>query len=245
MDGCERVRYPWNSICVQGQLLRFQAIAAQLEFLAWRDAQLAAISLQLEEAFPALLDDLAAQVECAGIVDLVRSTLALKSSAEEIIRRWGAKQLEAALSRAEAELDQAFLQLSGSLNLDNDVWEQVTKALPAIAGVGLIGASAAAIPTVISFATVSTSVLAFWGTASISWPLFALGAAGIGVATLTGAQSLKFAQDKARTRLCGRLQHEAERQVFGIGAKPGARCMLSDIQAAVAQAGRNRINGAS
>lgn len=222
----------------------FQAIAAQLEFLAWRDTQLAAISSQLEEALPALLDELAEQVESANVVNLVRSTIALKSSAEAIIQRWGADQLVKALGRAEADLDQTLLQLPGKVNLDNDVWEQVTKALPAIAGVGLIGASLAAIPTVISFATVSTSVLAFWGTSAISWPLFALGAAGIGVATLTGSQSLKFAKDKARQKLCLRLHREAGRQVFGIGEKPGARCMLSDIQAAIVQAGRNRIQGA-
>jgi hypothetical protein len=224
--------------------LNFQAIAAQLEFLAWRDAQLAAISSQLEEALPALLDELAEQVESASVVNLVRSTIALKSSAEAIIQRWGADQFVKALGRAEAELDQTLLQLPGKVNLDSDVWEQVTKALPAIAGVGLIGASLAAIPTVISFATVSTSVLAFWGTAAISWPLFALGAAGIGVATLTGSQSLKFAKDKARQKLCLRLHREAGRQVFGIGEKPGARCMLSDIQAAIVQAGRNRFQGA-
>lgn len=224
--------------------MNFQAIAAQLEFLAWRDAQLAAISSQLEEALPALLDELAEQVESASIVNLVRSTIALKSSAEAIIQRWGADQLVKALGRAEADLNQTLLQLPGKVNLDSDVWEQVTKALPAIAGVGLIGASLAAIPTVISFATVSTSVLAFWGTAAISWPLFALGAAGIGVATLTGSQSLKFAKDKARQKLCLRLHREAGRQVFGIGEKPGARCMLSDIQAAIVQAGRNRFQGA-
>lgn len=222
----------------------FQAIAAQLEFLAWRDTQLAAISSQLEEALPALLDELAEQVESASVVNLVRSTIALKSSAEAIIQRWGADQLVKALGRADADLDQTLLQLPGKVNLVNDVWEQVTKALPAIAGVGLIGASLAAIPTVISFATVSTSVMAFWGTSAISWPLFALGAAGIGVATLTGSQSLKFAKDKARQKLCLRLHREAGRQVFGIGEKPGARCMLSDIQAAIVQAGRNRIQGA-
>ena len=222
----------------------FQAIATQLEFLAWRDTQLVAISSQLEEALPALLDDLAEQVESASVVNLVRSTIALKSSAEAIIQRWGADQLVKALGRAQADLDQTLLQLPGKVNLDNDVWEQVMKALPAIAGVGLIGASLAAIPTVISFATVSTSVLAFWGTAAISWPLFALGAAGIGVATLTGSQSLKFAKDKARQKLCLRLHREAGRQVFGIGEKPGARCMLSDIQAAIVQAGRNRFQGA-
>ena len=221
----------------------FQAIAAQLEFLAWRDTQLAAISSQLEEALPALLDELAEQVESASVVNLVRSTIALKSSAGAIIQRWGADQFVKALARAEAELDQTLLQLPGKVNLDSDVWEQVTKALPAIAGVGLIGASLAVIPTVISFATVSTSVLAFWGTSAISWPLFALGAAGIGVATLTGSQSLKFAKDKARRKLCLRLHREAGRQVFGIGEKPGARCMLSDIQAAIVQAGWNRIQG--
>lgn len=224
--------------------MSFQAIAAQLEFLAWRDAQLAAISLQLEEALPELLDELTEQVERANIVNLVRTTIALKSSTETIIQRWGADQLVTALGRAEAELDQTLLQLPGKVNLDSDVWEQVTKALPAIAGVGLIGASLAAIPTVISFATVSTSVLAFWGTSAISWPLLALGAAGIGVATLTGSQSLKFAKEKARRKLCLRLHREAGRQVFGIGEKSGARCMLSDIQAAIVQAGRNRIQGA-
>lgn len=223
----------------------FQVIAAQLEFLAWRDAQLAAISLQLEEAFPVLLDDLSMQVERAGTMDLVRSTISLKSSAEATLQQWGTEQLDAALARAEAELDQVLLQLPGSVNIDSDVWEQVTKALPAIAGIGLIAASIAAVPTIISFATVSTSVLAFWGTASISWPLFALGAAGLGVATLTGSQSLKFAHDMARAKLGARLQREAGRQVFGLGEKPGARCMLSDIQAAVVQAGQNRILGVS
>lgn len=204
---------------------------------------MATISLQLEGAFPALLHDLSEQVKTASIVNLVRSTIALKSSVEVIIQRWGADQLALALSRAEAELDQAFLQLPGSVNLDSDVWEQVNKALPAIAGVGLIGASLAAIPTVISFATVSTGVVAFWGTSAISWPLFAIGAAGIGAATLTGSRSLKFAEEKARAKLCSRLHREAGRQVFGLGEKPGARCVLSDIQAAIVQAGRSRIQG--
>jgi hypothetical protein len=225
--------------------LKFQAIAAQLEFLAWRDAQLAAISLRLEDAFPALLDDLSAQVERASLVDLMRSTLSLKSSTEAIIQRWGTEQLNAASSLAEAELEDALLQLPGGMNLDSDIWEQGSKALPAIAGVGLIAASVAAIPTVISFATVSTSFLAFWGTSAISWPLLALGAAGIGIATIAGSQSLKSAEARARRKLCNRVHKEAGRQVFGIGGKLGARCMLSDIQATVVKAGQNHIQGVS
>lgn len=231
--------------------MRFQAVDAQLEFLAWRDTQLADISLQLENSFPALLDDLTDQIERAGRFNLIRSTIALKSSAEATIQLWGANQLNVALSRAEAELDQVILQLPGKVNLDTDVWVQVTNALPALAGVGLIGASVAAIPAVISFATIvtpATSFLIFWGaaaTTTISWPLFALGAAGIGVATLAGSQSLKSAETRARRKLCSRVHREAGRQVFGIGEKPGARCILSDVQAAVVQAGQNRIRGAS
>ena len=223
--------------------MKFLAIAAQLEFLSWRDTQLSAISFQLEEAFPELIGDLSLHVEQAGIVDLLRSTIALKSSTEAAVQRWGAKQLEVASRRAEAELDDALLQFPGGFDLDSDVWEQGTKVLPAIAGLGLIAASVAAIPTIASFATVSTSVLAFWGTATISWPLFTLGAIGIGLATLTGSKSLKLAEANARRTLCNRLHREAGRRIFGIGEKPGVRCMLSDIQAAVVQAGQNRIQG--
>lgn len=225
--------------------MKFQAIDAQLELMAWRDAQLAAISLQLEDAYPVLLDELTEEVDRANILHLVRSTIALETVAEKAIQNWGATQLEVAIKRAEAELDHAILQLPGRVdNLDQEVWDQVSTVLPAIAGVGLIGASVAAIPTVASFATVSTSVLAFWGTASISWPLFALGAVGIGLATLIGSQSLKSAEGNARKNLCRRLHREAGRQVFGIGEKTGSRCMLNDIQAAVVQAGLHRIQGA-
>lgn len=223
--------------------MKFQAIAAQLEFLEWRDAQMAAISMQLETAYPALIDELRNWANLVGNVDLVRSTITLKSTAEDLMRRWSATQLSEALARAEADLDQTLLQLPDRLSIDRDTWEQVSTAIPAIAGVGLIGASVAAIPTVISFATVSTSVLAFWGTATISWPIFALGAAGIGLAALTGSRSLKFAHDRARAKLRERLEREAGRQIFGIGENPGARCVLSDIQAAVLQAGQRRIQG--
>jgi hypothetical protein len=66
--------------------LKYQAVAAQLEFLAWRDTQLAAISTQLEDSFPDLLGDLSAQIDQASVVNLVRSTLWLRSSVEDLIR---------------------------------------------------------------------------------------------------------------------------------------------------------------
>lgn len=223
--------------------MHFQALAAHLDFLAWRDAQLLAIYEQVEEAFPDLLADLAARVNEAGRLNLIRSTLALRSAAEATIKEWTSEQLEKACSRAEAELDRTLLELPGGLNIESDVREQVLKAAPAIAGVGLIVGSVAAIPTVISFATVSTSVLAIWSTATISWPLFALGAAGVGIAVLTGSKSLRIAEKKARELLLKRMRREAARQVFGIGAKTGDRCILNDIQAVTVQAGQNRILG--
>jgi len=224
--------------------LEFDAIAAQLDFLSWRDAQLLAISQQLEDAFPALLGELSKEVEEAGILDLAWSTVSVGSSTEALIQKWGTNQLEAAMLVAEAELTEALAQIPGGLNLNSGLWQQANKALPAMAGVSLIAASVAAIPTVISFATVGTSFLAIWGTAAISLPLLAVGSAGLAIAALVGSQSLKYADASARGSLCSRIHTEAGRRVFGIGEKTGARCMLSDIQAVVVQAGQNRIRGA-
>lgn len=223
--------------------MNLQAIAAELEFLAWRDAQLREISLQLEAAFPALLDDLERQVNDAPTSDLVFSRSLLGSKAESLIKDWSARQLTAALARAEVELEHTLRKLPDPLSLDPASREQVIAALPVLAGVGLIGASLAAVPPLISFARVGATALTFLATGTISWPLLVLGAIGTGVTALAGRQALKFAHDEARSRLCMRFQRAAQRQVFGIGRKPDERCTLSDIQAAVLQAGRRRIQG--
>ena len=145
--------------------LQFQAIAAQLELLAWRDEQFSVISLQLEDSLPDLHQELTSQIEKASVFNLVRASLALKSSAKEAIERWGAAPMEIALRRAEAELDQTLQQLPGDIHLDVRTRDQVTKALPAIAGVSLIGASVAAIPAVLTFTTAvpASGVLGFSG----------------------------------------------------------------------------------
>lgn len=223
--------------------MNLTAVDAQLEFLAWRDEQLVAISSQLEQNFPNLVDELKDEVDQSSTWELARATFDLSSNAEELITRWAADQLSEALKRAETELEQTILQLPDRLSIDGGTWDHVTNALPAFAGVGLIAASVAAIPTVISFATVGTGFFAIWSTAAISWPLFALGAAVVGVASYSGSETLKYAYDSARDRLCDRVSKEAERQVFGLGQSPGSRCILNDIQAAVIQAGQHRIEG--
>lgn len=200
-----------------------------------------AISCQLEGDFPLLLDELAVEMEQLSSLELASSTFLLTSSVEKLIKRWADRQLSKALERAEADLDETILQLPEAVCIDGDAWHQVVNALPAIAGVGLIGASVAAIPTVISFATVGTGIFAIWSTAVISWPLFALGATVIGVASYSGSETLRYAYDNARERLGERICREAERQVFGLGQSSGSRCYLSDIQAFVIQAGQKRI----
>ena len=221
--------------------MSYQKIAAQLEFLAWRDGQLATISTQLEDALPSLLHDLALQVENESTFTLATSTARLRSSASKRILQWGRAEMQTALKRAESDLEETLASLPGDINLESGVWKDLSSTLPALAGAGLIAASVAAIPTVVSFATVSTSMFALWGTAAISWPLFTIGAVGIGVSALVGGTTVKVAKDKLRRNVSNRLQRETERQVFGLGEKPGARCLLSDIQAAVVQAGRQRI----
>lgn len=217
------------------------ALQAQLDFLAWRDAQMEAISEQFEDALPELIQELREKVEGADVKTLAWSSLHFKEAASAEIAQWSAQQTKIALERAEAELEDTLSHLPGDLDLRFSVQEQLTEAAPAIAGVGLIALSVAAIPTVVSFATVSTSILAFWGTAAVSWPLFAVGAVGIGVATLLGSHSLSWAQQKARANLWERLEAEVGRKILGIGQHPSGRCLLNDVQAAVVQAGLNRI----
>lgn len=217
------------------------SLQAQLEFLAWRDSQMLAISTQLEDALPDLLSDLREYVDNAGIGTLAWSSASLKKTANGALAQWSKQQTSIALERAEAELEDAITHLPPDIRLNADIWEQLSEAAPALGGVGLIALSLAAIPTVVSFATVSTSIFAFWGSAAVSWPLFAVGAVGISAATLLGSQSLTWAQQKARNNLWLRLEAEAGKQILGLSQHPTDRCLLNDIQAAVLRAGLNKI----
>lgn len=213
----------------------------KMDFLAWRDAQMLAISTQLEDALPALMKKLSEQVEAADVLTLFKTAAPFKIKVSKTLRDWKDAQAQIALVRAEAALDSTLAAMSDEISTTSDVWDTLAKAIPAAAGVGLIAASLAAIPTVVSFATLTTSTFAIFSTATISWPLFALGTLVVGMAAALGSTSLVKAQDKARARLKMRVIREAERAILGIGQKPGARCLLNDIQAAVLLAGQNRI----
>ena len=221
--------------------MSFQDVALQIEVMAWRDNALTAISDQLEKNFPALVDDLTAQVDQLSISDLTSSAVSLTSTTEKMIEDWYAKQMQEACHHAKQELEKTLQNFSGELSLARNTWDQLSSALPAALGVGLIGDSVPAIPTVISLATVGSSVLAFWATSTISLPLLAVGMAGIGITSAVGAGTLKYAEGKARDFLKSKLTQESAQLVFGISENPKYRSVLHKIQAIVVQQGQERI----
>lgn len=208
---------------------------AHIDFLDWRDAQLEAICLQLEDAYPLLLAQLSKRIDQATHLDLVRSSLRLQKDIGAIVRAWSKEQAHLALQRTKA----AFEEFTLDANLDQNLRDQLRAALPALAGTGLAALSLAAIPTVISFATVTSSTLAIFTTTAVSWPLFVLGTAGLAVTAFVSRGLIDRGVAGLRVTLHRRAQTLAASTVFGLGAQPGQRNVLEDIQALALKAAAN------
>lgn len=117
---------------------------------------------------------------------------------------------------------------------DRASWTEAARiGLPALASLGMIAASLAAIPTVLSFATVSTSTFAFFSTSAVSIPLLLVGATAVGAASLIGVGGLTWADRQVRKSYRSRVKAFAYREILGFGASTGARSVLSDIQAVI------------
>lgn len=224
-----------------------QTLAAELDFLAWRDAQMAAITDQLETALPALLDDLFAETQQAGKLAMLRAGLTSRATAERRIAVWGEEQTRLALLRADGALAGLMVAHASELSRNPALRKQAGDLLTSVAGVGLIAGSLAAVPAIIAAATVTTGgVFGLFATSTISLPILAMGAAGVGLASLTGVKLFDGAIGGiANEAVHSRLARAVERQVLGLGAEPDARSLLSDIQAAVLTAGQTRIGAAA
>lgn len=216
-------------------------LSVPLAWLDWRDRQLEAISEQLEDAIPELIAELDAWVDQASLWELARAELAPNASQRAIIDSWKAEQLRSAVRRAEEAMTDALRSLPPGAGAPAGSGLELGTLLPAAAGVGLLAASIAAIPTVVSFATVTTSSLAIFTVSTVSWPLMAVGAAGIATAALLGSTLLSRAEAGWRERVKEQLHSWAYVQMLGFGAARGARSFLSDLQAVVMMAGRNRM----
>lgn len=108
--------------------MNHQSIAAELEFLEWRDEQLSAVHEQLQSAFPALVSKLEEMVQHADRLTLVRSTLSLRSSSDKIIRDWSAEQSKIACAKASEQLDIVLEAHGGSVDLQPGMRDQVSGA---------------------------------------------------------------------------------------------------------------------
>ncbi len=201
-----------------------------LEALNWRDEQYEAIFAQLEAAFPDLLDRLANRIDHASYVDLVKSSLGLQNDIKAILKIWTEQQAGIALSRTKASLEAFLLSQAHDDGLDPERLAQLWAALPAFAGFGLAALSLAAVPTIISFATVTTSTFAIFSTTAVSWPLFAVGVSGLAVTAYFSRGLIDNGVVRLRDTLKERTKTIAAAAVFGLGAKPGKSSILEDIQ---------------
>jgi hypothetical protein len=105
-------------------------------------------------------------------------------------------------------------------------------ALPTLAQAGVLAASLAAIPSVISLATVPTTFFLVFSSSALSWPIFAVGAGGLALATFAGSSVVDRLSDRNRRQLVVRLQGRARAATLGHGLVSGARCLVTDLQAA-------------
>jgi hypothetical protein len=128
-------------------------VQTSLKLIDWRNAELEAITGQLEEAFPKLVEAIEARVAELSILDVGWAHANPKKLAEELIAPWAEPQSSTAISRAEESLS----DLISSLPEESGLAGHVQSALPAVAGVGILAASVLALPTVVSLATVTTT----------------------------------------------------------------------------------------
>jgi hypothetical protein len=223
-------------------MMSVQALAAELDFLAWRDAQMAAVTEQLETALPALVEDLIRQIEEAGKLAMLRAGVNSRATVERRIADWGSDQMRLALLRADGALTGVMVLHASTLSSNPELRKNAGSMLANAAGVGLIAGSLAAVPAIIVAAVGTTGgVFGFFATSTISLPILVTGVAGVGLASLAGSTMFEGTFKHARNALRARLSMVAERVVLGVGAPPDARSLLSDIQAAVLTAGQTRI----
>ncbi|MHA6324547.1 hypothetical protein [Roseivivax sp. CAU 1753] len=135
-------------------------------------------------------------------------------------------------SRVEAEFETEIGVLATSLSEKGTSQDTLRAALPALAGVGVLAASLAAIPSVLTMATVTTTSFFFITTSTISWPVIAVGGAGLAVATFTGSAAVDKLSDRNRAHLVSRLQSRARIAALGYGLASGERSLVTDLQAA-------------
>ncbi|MFZ1662877.1 MAG: hypothetical protein WAT77_13040 [Paracoccaceae bacterium] len=217
------------------------AIEAQIQLIDWRNTQLAQITDQLEGAFPELQKAIDDYVAALPLWKVAGTHASPRKTVVGLVEPWAKAQSTEAAERAKAQLDEILANVPSN----SEAARLAASFLPALAGVGMIASSVAALPALVTFATVSSTSFFLVTTSAVSVPLLLMGGSALAVLSLTGSKAVSAAAQKSRAHLAQRLQSLALSIVFGIGLDPGARCLLNDIQASVLKAGETAVRGAS
>lgn len=217
-------------------------VLAELALIRWRDEQLEGVTDQLERAFPELLLTIDAEVAQLSSWALAKTKWSSTEFALSVIEPWAQTQSEIIVKAAQESLR----ELQDTLGEGIGWSEHLTSGLSALGGVGLSAASAMAVPSLIALATIPAKITILGigiGAATLSTPVLAAGGASIAVASIGGAKAVGHAVDKVRANLAQKLKDQTMDNVFGYKRAPSARCLLSDLQAAVLAGGEAILKG--
>jgi hypothetical protein len=199
----------------------------ELELIRWRQARFERITEYVEDALPDLLADIETSVASMSSIAAGKAQILPDTLWKKLFEPW-AQQIA---NRVEAEMEKEIGLLAASLFEKGTSRNALRAALPALAGVGVLAASLAAIPSVISMATVTTTSFFFFTSTTISWPIIAVGGAGLALATLTGSRVVDRLSDRNRAHLAARLKSRARIAALGYGLVFGERSLVTDLQA--------------
>lgn len=221
--------------------MAFDLVRVEAEFalVDWRNRELEAVTAQITAALPALMALIESHVAQMGTFAVGRAHLYPKSLTEELLAPWIAQQSAIAASRAK----EGLAELTESLPTGWEIGGHLQSALPAAAGAGLLAASVIGLPTVVSYATITTTSLFFFTTSSLSLPVLLAGGTVLAGLSFAGVRTMDHAMDKTRRHLVQRVQAAALAAVTGYGLPPDARTLITDLQAAALDAGQALLAG--
>lgn len=212
----------------------------ELEVIRWKQARFERVTEYVEDALPDLMADIENAIASMSSFAASKSQFSPEPLWKELFGPWAQK----VALRVEADLESEIDALTALLSENGTGQAALRAVLPALAGVGVLTASLAAIPSVISFATVTTTSFFFLSNPVLSLPLFAVGGVGLALATLTGSKAVDRLSNRNRAYLTTRLQSRARTAALGYGLASGARCLVTDLQASTLRRLETKIEAA-
>lgn len=201
---------------------------SELKMIRWKQARFEEITSVVEDALPELLTNIEKTVASMTSIRASKAQLFSDGLWKELFEPWA---LQTA-SLVEAQMEEQIQELVASASEKGTLGQALRVARPGLAGAGVLAASLAAIPAVISLATVSTTTFLVFTTTSISWPILAVGGGGLAVTAVAGGSGVKWLGDKNRLHLVKRLQQRALTAALGYGLSLSERSLVTDLQVA-------------